>query len=437
MRALLDRLVSALARLLLRVFFREIEVVGAERVPRGSPLLLVANHVNSVVDSLLLLGLADARARMLAKSTLFRHPVMGPLLWLAGALPVYRRQDAGTEMARNFETFARCHEVLASGGTVALFPEGTSHNQPHALPLKTGAARIALEALHRHGPLGVRVVPIGLIYEAKGRFRSRVLLRVGEPLDPAPQAALYAASGRAAVRALTDRIAASLRTVTVNYASWEEARLVGQVAALLGGGRALSDRFELWRRVVAGYRELKAREPERVGAAVAAIERYEERLRGLLIEDAEVAGGAQSAPLRRRADSLLGPVGSALNALPYRVTALITQTLTRTPDEPATYALLAGLIFFPLAWALTALVVWLAAGPAAGLAALLLAPAAGPAALRYHEARGAFAQKPRTPPTAADLRELRAERERLAREAEALAQEYLRLVAAGEPGAGG
>src|SRR5207247_683798 len=83
-----------------------------------------------------------------------------------------RRRD-NVPMARNLETFARCRSLLARGGTIALFPEGSSHNEPAPLPLKTGAARIALEAEDEHGPLGMRVVPVGLVYEDKERFRSR------------------------------------------------------------------------------------------------------------------------------------------------------------------------------------------------------------------------------------------------------------------------
>src|SRR5947207_757880 len=148
----LDRLLALLTRLVLRVFFRQIQIVGLERVPSGAPILLVANHVNSLVDPLLLVSFLGVHPRILAKSTLWRHPVVAPLLILAGGVPIYRRQDEA-DTSRNFATFRRCRAVLAGGGAVMLFPEGTSHSQPYRLPLKTGAARIALEAEARDGPL--------------------------------------------------------------------------------------------------------------------------------------------------------------------------------------------------------------------------------------------------------------------------------------------
>ncbi|MDX1648326.1 MAG: lysophospholipid acyltransferase family protein, partial [Myxococcota bacterium] len=219
-RAVAERL----ARLLLRIFFRSVEVVGAERVPPGGPVLLVANHHNSLIDPALVLGFLPRRPRFLAKSTLWKIPGIRQLLELAAVIPVVRRQDvaAGEDPSRNLETFARCHEALAAGDAVALFPEGVSHDAPHLAPLRTGAARIALEAEARFGPLGVRIVPVGLTFDAKGRFRSRALVRVGEPVDAAAWRPLHRRDPRAAARDLTDAIRRGLEAVTLNYASHAE-----------------------------------------------------------------------------------------------------------------------------------------------------------------------------------------------------------------------
>jgi len=321
----LDKAVVGLAGLVQHIFFRKIEVVGMEQVPHDRPLVFAANHNNSVVDGVLLLALPGARPRLLAKSTLWSHPVMRPLLVLIGALPVYRRQDPGVDVAGNFATFARCHEALRAGINIALFPEGMSHNERHRLPLKTGAARIVLEAEDRYGPLGIRIVPVGLGYEAKETFRSRVRVRVGLPIDPASEAARYRDEPGAAVRALTTRLADGLDLVT---------------------------RGDGW-------------------AAEA------------------LAPSKSSAPWLRAARLLLGLsvylIGVPLNWLPYRLPGWISDRVSTTPDEPATYKLLAGLLTFPVFWvAETALAVhW--AGPVGGFVMAIAAPVSGYAALRFSE----------------------------------------------------
>jgi 1-acyl-sn-glycerol-3-phosphate acyltransferase len=223
-------LVRAAARIAVFVFFRDARVEEIRRLDRArGPRLIVAQHLNSLVDPLLILAAVPGSTRFLAKSTLWRHPVVAPLVILSDAVPVYRHQD-GVDVSKNIDTFASARKTLCAGGTVALFPEGRSHSEPRPLPLKTGAARIALAACAA-GARDLRIVPIGMVYEDKGRFRSRVLLRVGEPIDPGTEAAQYAAEGRASVHALTDRIAAGLVEATPHAVDWTPIDRVPPLAA--------------------------------------------------------------------------------------------------------------------------------------------------------------------------------------------------------------
>jgi glycerol-3-phosphate O-acyltransferase/dihydroxyacetone phosphate acyltransferase len=388
-RRALDVALAAGVRVLLRVFFREVEVMGT-RPPRGHPLVLVANHENNLLDPLLVLAFSGAHPRFLAKSTLWSHPLVAPLLVLAGALPVYRRQDEGANVAANADTFAASGEVLAAGGAVALFPEGTSHNQPHRLPLKTGAARIVFEAQARHGAKGVLVLPVGLTYDRKDRFRSRVLVQVGPTLDPSQEAASYAVDPRRAVRTLTARIAEALAEVTLNHGSWEEARLVLRAAAFLAEAATperpptLSDLWTARKWVWREYQALSALDPQRAADLAGEVSRYD-RAAG----DMWWRGPAVPGPRLRPAAALLlipvGLVGLVLNWLPYRLPGRLSGWLTRTPDEPASYKLMAGLVLFPLFWAAEAAAAWSLAGNAGALATLVAAPATGYVALLLSE----------------------------------------------------
>jgi glycerol-3-phosphate O-acyltransferase / dihydroxyacetone phosphate acyltransferase len=342
-----------------------VEVVGRERLPPRGPRLLIANHVNSMVDPILVLGFLGVRPRILAKSTLWRHPVVAPLLLLAGAVPVFRQQD-GVPMARNLDTFRRCREVLAAGGTVLLFPEGRSHNQPHRLPLKTGAARIALETIARHGAHGLRIVPVGLNFEAKDKFGSRVLVLVGDPLDAGPEAARYRRSPRDAVHALTARMEQALEAVTASHPTWEEARLVERAVGLAAEVPhvPLSQRFALRSRLIDDYLELARRQPARADELVAAVTRHDRALAeaGLGDADLEPPAPALGGPARA---ALAAPavVGMLLNFIPYRLPGWLSDRLSRTADEPATYMVLASLLLFPLAWAMEAGAAWAWGGP--------------------------------------------------------------------------
>ena len=71
---------TALARLLVRVFFRSIEIQDGENLPASGPVVLVANHTNGLVDGLLLMATLGRYPRFLGKSTLFKIPPRWPFL---------------------------------------------------------------------------------------------------------------------------------------------------------------------------------------------------------------------------------------------------------------------------------------------------------------------------------------------------------------------
>lgn len=211
-----------------RVFYRLSH--EGERVPRGGPVLLVANHPNSLLDPALVASAARRPVRFLAKAPLFTDPAVGWLVRGAGAVPVYRRADDPSLMERNDESFRAAHVALASGAALGIFPEGLSHSEPSLAPVKAGAARIALGAaslLKTEFP----ILPIGLTFRGKERFRSEALIVVGEPVTW-DDLATTGEGDAGAVRELTGRIEGALRRVTINLDRWEDAPLVESAEAI-------------------------------------------------------------------------------------------------------------------------------------------------------------------------------------------------------------
>src|SRR5437762_6428977 len=177
-------MLRSLLRMLIRIFFRRIEVTGVERVPLEGPVIFVLNHPNGLIDPAFLLCLAPRRVSFLAKAPLFRMPIIGSIVRAVEAIPVHRRQDAGADLRKNAETFEAAQAVLVKGGTIAIFPEGTSHSDPKLRPLKTGTARIALgAAAGLPADLALEIVPAGLHYRAKQTFRSAALRHCGTPFS--------------------------------------------------------------------------------------------------------------------------------------------------------------------------------------------------------------------------------------------------------------
>src|SRR5918992_1703641 len=177
------RILCAVLRLALRIYFRRVEIVGLENVPADKPVIFVLNHPNALVDPVFLLCLAPRRVSFLAKAPLFHMPVIGYLVKSLDSLPVYRRQDEGQDVTKNEETFVAARKLLAAGGTIGICPEGVSHDEPGLRPVKTGAARIALGAMSTGEVKDLKIVPAGLYYTSKTTFCSAVLLHFGKPIE--------------------------------------------------------------------------------------------------------------------------------------------------------------------------------------------------------------------------------------------------------------
>ncbi len=254
-------LLVAFFGLVSRIFFRRIEVTGADEVPDGA-VLFVGNHPNSLLDPVLVVTTAGRPVSFAAKDGLFKVPVLGWMIRSGGGVPIRRRMDHGGEAVDNSSAFAALLDVLREGGAMGIFPEGISHSGPELAPLKTGAARIALEAVEEGVPL--HIVPVGLTYFARDRMRGRVLVHYGTPLRVQGMEGSGEDAERAAARALTEQIDEAMRDVTLNAPDFETQRALDVLRSLVSVDDqtdALAERAEL-NRLVADVWETRADEPE-------------------------------------------------------------------------------------------------------------------------------------------------------------------------------
>ena len=235
---------------------------------------MCANHVNALIDVVVIQASTDKDLRPLARSGLFLNPVLKPILNMIGAVPIYRRNDPGTDPDQNTnqnqDSFIKCYELLAENETIIIFPEGQSHSDPHINKLKTGAARIALGAKQKNNKAPT-VLPVGLTFSRKGKFRSDVLVQYGIPIDLSIPDKMDSFES---VELVTDRIKQELAKVTLTADSWEDIYLITRLEKFFALRRGkyrkgqLKDRFHALQRLIDAQRILRVYEPDKVRSLV-------------------------------------------------------------------------------------------------------------------------------------------------------------------------
>ncbi len=401
---------KGLLRPALRVFYRQTAVEGRAGLPEAGPLLVVANHPNTLMDPLLVGMLWRRQLRFLTSSRFFVG-FGGWVLRAAGAIPLYRQEDttaddttgarAGTRLtgvqrsARNEASFRATFELLKAGESLLIFPEGSSVLTRRLRPFKSGAARIALGAEARHDwQLGLQIIPVGLDYAAADHFRTRLSRRIGPPIQVATYRAAYEANPSAAIRALTEAVRGALTAQLLVTRSPADEAVLRALPALLPDLRAPLTRlssphdadFHLSQSLLHALTQLDARAPYHSHTLRRRLTTYQ-RARQQLRLTAETSWQ----PISAVSAVLMGVLGSPVwlwgmlnNAAAYALPTTLARRLTTETEFRASIIMVTGMLSVLLCYGAQTWLVWRLTQSAALAGAYLVAlPVTGAFALAF------------------------------------------------------
>lgn len=373
------------------LFYRRKVIDG--HIPEGGPVLLVANHPNALLDPVLVTNSTARRVRMLAKAPLFTMPGISLLVKGLDSLPVYRSKD-GADTSANAKTFRAVEDALLGGSCVLIFPEGISHDEPTVQPLKTGAARMAIGAWRR-GAKDIVIVPVGLTYADKLRYRSTAAVDIGPPIVVGDYIAADGTDGvvdvddRDAARRLTDAVFAGLLKETINVQSWEDMRLLDAVDAIWR--QRDPERVRRIKSLADGVTLLRQESPEELDAFRSRLSAWVDRVEALGLTPRDLGEEhleAQKRPARaarfvarQAVAAVLGLpialVGAVFWAVPFWAVHLLWRLTGVERDTGATVKVLGSLVFFPLWWLAAVVGIGLVDNVGAAVVVGAAAPAAG------------------------------------------------------------
>ena len=227
----------------IRFYYKEIKIINRESLSHDGPLIIISNHPNTLMDAMMIGFASKQPIYYMAKGTLFNSKLKLWILKNLNMIPINRQGELSTKGVKNQDSFEICYQILEKGSTLVVFPEGTSFLERHLRELKSGTARIALEVENRNnGELNLMVVPIGLNYIKAEKFRSSVLINVGQQLSVVEYLDSYRFSAGITAKKVTEKFRVHLESVIINSHTKELEKLVNDVSEILASKYIKSDR---------------------------------------------------------------------------------------------------------------------------------------------------------------------------------------------------
>ncbi|MBO5162850.1 MAG: 1-acyl-sn-glycerol-3-phosphate acyltransferase [Ruminococcus sp.] len=143
---------------------------GRKNIPKKTPVIYASNHRTNADPPLVGCGARGTYAFM-AKEELFRNKLFAWLIRSLGAFPVSRGKG-------DTAVLDTAVERLNNGKCLMIFPEGTRSKDGKVHRGHSGAAVIAARS-------GRQIIPVGIVFGDKLKFRAKITVKYGEPIDPA------------------------------------------------------------------------------------------------------------------------------------------------------------------------------------------------------------------------------------------------------------
>jgi len=218
-----------------RIFFKKTTIIGKERLQFSNPCILVSNHPQTAFDPISVVVRTSRIVFFLANYSIFNTPFRNWFFRTFYCIPVKRKkEDAKMGYLDNEKSLSMAADHLSGGGCLFVAPEGRSLHKRRINPLKTGAARIALDAENDNDfNLGLTIFPFGNNYESTTRFRKNFVLNVGHPIQIDDFKDDFEKDEKAASKKIMNLVAEQLSELTIDIKPSIDDRAFRQIEEII------------------------------------------------------------------------------------------------------------------------------------------------------------------------------------------------------------
>jgi len=196
----------------LRFFYKKVEVVGRENLPKDKPILYVPNHQNSFMDALHVATTTKPTIYFLTRAQAFKPNIVGKYLWSINMMPVYRVRDGFSSVQKNNEIFEKCIRYLKNGDAILVFAEANHNLKRRIRSLSKGFTRIAFGAEEEYDwKLGLQIVPVGVNYSEHQTGGNTVQLNYGEAIPVSRYRERYERDEKTGVDAMKEDVSDAMK----------------------------------------------------------------------------------------------------------------------------------------------------------------------------------------------------------------------------------
>jgi 1-acyl-sn-glycerol-3-phosphate acyltransferase len=167
-----------------KFYYKKIDVVCQEKIPKDKAVIFLGNHQNALLDPLLISSSSGRKNYFLTRAAVFKNPTVAKLLNSLQLLPVYRIIDGVNTIKKNKTIFTFCSKLLYQKKSILLFPEGSHSLSRKIRPLKKGAARIIEETFQNYPNTEIVIIPVGVNYQAPTEYGDSTSVCFGKHISP-------------------------------------------------------------------------------------------------------------------------------------------------------------------------------------------------------------------------------------------------------------